>query len=70
MTLAAKAGELLLRAVEGERAKKPVAAETIMTDYAVIAARKHLRDPLQNLLDNPDLLGNVIDNISNEDVPC
>jgi LacI family gluconate utilization system Gnt-I transcriptional repressor len=30
-------GDLLLRAIEGERAHKPVAAETIMTDYAVIA---------------------------------
>jgi LacI family transcriptional regulator, gluconate utilization system Gnt-I transcriptional repressor len=32
-----QAGELLLRAIEGERARKPVAAETIMTDYEVIA---------------------------------
>jgi len=32
-----QAGELLLRAIEGERAQKPAAAETIMTDYAVIA---------------------------------
>lgn len=31
-----KAGELLLRAIEGERALRPVAAETIITDYAVI----------------------------------
>lgn len=29
-------GELLLRAIEGERMQKPVAAETIVTDYAVI----------------------------------
>lgn len=32
-----RAGDLLLRAIEGERARKPIAAETIMTDYAVIA---------------------------------
>jgi LacI family gluconate utilization system Gnt-I transcriptional repressor len=32
-----QAGDLLLRAIGGERAHKPVAAETIMTDYAVIA---------------------------------
>ena len=32
-----RAGELLLRAIEGERAHKPIAAETIITDYAVIA---------------------------------
>ncbi len=32
-----RAGELLLRAIEGERALKPVAAETIMTDYEVIS---------------------------------
>jgi LacI family transcriptional regulator, gluconate utilization system Gnt-I transcriptional repressor len=32
-----KSGELLLRAIEGERAEKPIAAETIITDYAVIA---------------------------------
>lgn len=31
-----KAGELLLRAIEGERKNKPVAAETIITDYEVI----------------------------------
>lgn len=30
-------GELLLRAIEGERAEKPIAAETIVTDYSVIA---------------------------------
>ena len=29
-------GKLLLRAIEGERGGKPVAAETILTDYAVI----------------------------------
>jgi LacI family gluconate utilization system Gnt-I transcriptional repressor len=32
-----KTGELLLRAIEGERENKPVAAETIITDYEVIA---------------------------------
>ncbi len=32
-----KAGDLLLRAIEGERAHKPIAPETIVTDYAVIA---------------------------------
>ena len=32
-----RSGELLLRAIDGERARKPVAAETIITDYAVIA---------------------------------
>ena len=32
-----RSGELLLRAIEGERADKPVAAETIITDYEVIA---------------------------------
>ncbi len=32
-----RSGELLLRAVEGERAHKPIAAETIIMDYAVIA---------------------------------
>lgn len=31
-----KSGELLLRAIEGERAERPIAAETIITDYAVI----------------------------------
>jgi LacI family gluconate utilization system Gnt-I transcriptional repressor len=31
-----KAGELLLRAIEGERGKQPVAPETIITDYEVI----------------------------------
>ena len=31
-----RAGELLLRAIEGERAGRPVPAETIITDYAVI----------------------------------
>jgi len=31
-----RSGELLLRAVEGERAHKPIAAETIIMDYAVI----------------------------------
>lgn len=31
-----RAGELLLRAIEGERAERPIPAETIMTDYAVI----------------------------------
>lgn len=31
-----KAGELLLRAIEGERANKSVAAETIITEYEVI----------------------------------
>jgi LacI family gluconate utilization system Gnt-I transcriptional repressor len=31
-----KAGELLLRAIEGERQSKPVAAETIITEYEVI----------------------------------
>jgi LacI family gluconate utilization system Gnt-I transcriptional repressor len=31
-----KAGELLLRAIEGERQNKPVAAETIITDFEVI----------------------------------
>lgn len=30
-------GQLLLRAIEGERAKKPIAVETIITDYSVIA---------------------------------
>lgn len=32
-----KTGELLLRAIEGERLGKPVEADTIVTDYAVIA---------------------------------
>jgi len=32
-----KAGELLLRAIEGERSGQPIAAETIMTEYNVIA---------------------------------
>ena len=32
-----RAGELLLRAIEGERGGKPVPAETVITDYAVIA---------------------------------
>jgi LacI family transcriptional regulator, gluconate utilization system Gnt-I transcriptional repressor len=32
-----RTGELLLRAIEGERTQKPIAAETIRTDYAVIA---------------------------------
>jgi LacI family transcriptional regulator, gluconate utilization system Gnt-I transcriptional repressor len=32
-----KAGELLLRAIEGERKGKPIAAETILTDYDVIS---------------------------------
>lgn len=32
-----QAGKLLLRAIEGERAHKPIAAETIMTAYAVIS---------------------------------
>ena len=31
-----KTGELLLRAIEGERQSKPIAAETIITDYEVI----------------------------------
>lgn len=31
-----RAGELLLRAIEGERAGRPVPAETIITDYEVI----------------------------------
>jgi LacI family transcriptional regulator, gluconate utilization system Gnt-I transcriptional repressor len=31
------AGKLLLRAIEGERNKQPIAAETIITDYEVIA---------------------------------
>lgn len=31
------AGKLLLRAIEGERNKTPIAAETIITDYEVIA---------------------------------
>jgi LacI family gluconate utilization system Gnt-I transcriptional repressor len=31
-----KSGELLLRAIEGERKSKPISAETIITDYAVI----------------------------------
>lgn len=31
-----RTGELLLRAIEGERAQKPIAAETIITEYAVI----------------------------------
>ncbi len=31
------AGKLLLRAIEGERNKMPIAAETIITDYEVIA---------------------------------
>jgi LacI family transcriptional regulator, gluconate utilization system Gnt-I transcriptional repressor len=35
--LGRKSGDLLLRAIEGERAEKPIAAETIITDYAVIA---------------------------------
>lgn len=32
-----RTGELLQRAIEGERANKPVSPETIITDYAVIA---------------------------------
>ncbi len=32
-----RTGELLLRAIEGERADRPIAAETIITDYAVIS---------------------------------
>jgi LacI family gluconate utilization system Gnt-I transcriptional repressor len=32
-----KAGDLILRAIEGERMGKPVAAETIITEFAVIA---------------------------------
>jgi LacI family transcriptional regulator, gluconate utilization system Gnt-I transcriptional repressor len=32
-----KAGELLLRAIDGERNGKPIAAETILTDYEVIS---------------------------------
>lgn len=32
-----RSGDLLLRAIEGERAHKPVAAETIVTQYSVIA---------------------------------
>ncbi len=32
-----RSGELLLRAIEGERARRPIAAETIMTQYSVIA---------------------------------
>ena len=32
-----QAGSLLVRAVEGQRAGKPIAAETIITDYAVIS---------------------------------
>ncbi len=32
-----RSGELLLRAIEGERTSKPIAAETIITPYAVIA---------------------------------
>lgn len=32
-----KAGELLLRAIDGERHGKPIPAETIITDYEVIA---------------------------------
>ena len=32
-----RSGELLLRAIDGERADKPIAPETIITDYAVIA---------------------------------
>jgi LacI family transcriptional regulator, gluconate utilization system Gnt-I transcriptional repressor len=31
-----RAGDLILRAIEGERAGRPVAAETIVTDYEVI----------------------------------
>ncbi len=31
-----RSGDLLMRAIEGERARKPIAAETIITDYAVI----------------------------------
>jgi LacI family gluconate utilization system Gnt-I transcriptional repressor len=31
-----RAGELLLRAIDGERAHQPIDAETIVTDYAVI----------------------------------
>jgi LacI family transcriptional regulator, gluconate utilization system Gnt-I transcriptional repressor len=31
-----KSGELLLRAIDGERTEKPIAAETIITDYSVI----------------------------------
>ena len=31
------AGKLLLRAIEGERNRQPIAAETIITDYEVIA---------------------------------
>lgn len=32
-----RSGELLLRAIAGERARKPIAAETLVTDYEVIA---------------------------------
>jgi LacI family gluconate utilization system Gnt-I transcriptional repressor len=32
-----RTGELLLRAIEGERARKPIAGETVITDYEVIA---------------------------------
>jgi LacI family gluconate utilization system Gnt-I transcriptional repressor len=32
-----RTGDLLMRAIEGERANKPIPAETIITDYAVIA---------------------------------
>lgn len=32
-----KAGQLILRAIEGERLGKPIAGETILTDYDVIA---------------------------------
>lgn len=32
-----RSGELLLRAIEGERTRKPIGAETIITEYAVIA---------------------------------
>jgi LacI family transcriptional regulator, gluconate utilization system Gnt-I transcriptional repressor len=35
--LGRKSGDLLLRAIEGERAEQPISAETIITDYAVIA---------------------------------
>lgn len=58
-----KAGELLLRAIEGERAQTPVAGKTIMTDYAVDRAGKHLSCSVKIVLDNPDPLVDVIDNI-------
>jgi LacI family transcriptional regulator, gluconate utilization system Gnt-I transcriptional repressor len=35
--LGRKSGDLLLRAIEGERAEQPISDETIITDYAVIA---------------------------------